>query len=208
MAPEFPKLTARLAVVRDGDAEGGVTRDIDWSILMARAQAGDAACYRRLLHEITPCLRSLARRRASDPGDCEDAVQDILLTLHAIRQSYDPARPFGPWLVAIANRRLVDQLRRQGRRRSRETPFTADHETYSGDETNLETDIARRQELEAAIKRLSPGEQQAIQMLKLKEMSLKEAATASGMSIGALKVATHRALKKLRGILTSGSDVT
>jgi RNA polymerase sigma-70 factor (ECF subfamily) len=38
-------------------------------------------------------------------------------------------------------------------------------------------------------------------MLKLKEMSLKEAANASGRSIAALKVATHRAIKNLRQLL-------
>src|SRR5258708_35732958 len=92
-----------------------VTRDVDWSILMARAQEGDRAAYHRLLQEITPYLRSLAARRHRDPNDIEDAVQDVLLTVHSIRQTYDPARPFAPWLVAIANRRFIDRLRRQGR---------------------------------------------------------------------------------------------
>jgi len=43
-------------------------------------------------------------------------------------------------------------------------------------------------------------------MLKLREMSLKEAATASGTSIASLKVATHRALISLRKMLTNRSD--
>jgi len=38
-------------------------------------------------------------------------------------------------------------------------------------------------------------------MLKLNEMSLKEASKASGRSIVALKVATHRAIKNLRHLL-------
>jgi RNA polymerase sigma-70 factor (ECF subfamily) len=49
-------------------------------------------------------------------------------------------------------------------------------------------------------------QRQAIRLLKLKEMSLKEAATASGMSIASLKVATHRALKSLRKLLADSSD--
>jgi RNA polymerase sigma-70 factor (ECF subfamily) len=44
-------------------------------------------------------------------------------------------------------------------------------------------------------------------MLKLNEMSLKEAAAASGRSIPALKVMTHRAIKNLRCLLKSGSDL-
>ena len=45
-------------------------------------------------------------------------------------------------------------------------------------------------------------------MLKLKEMSLKEAAETSGTSVTALKVATHRALISLRKILVSRSEET
>jgi RNA polymerase sigma-70 factor (ECF subfamily) len=43
-------------------------------------------------------------------------------------------------------------------------------------------------------------------MLKLNEMSLKEAAVASGRSIPALKVATHRAIKSLRRMLKQQSN--
>jgi len=59
-----------------------IVRDVDWSILMARAQDGDGAAYHRLLQDIVPYLRSLAARRHRDPNDAEDAVQDILLTIH------------------------------------------------------------------------------------------------------------------------------
>ena len=50
--------------------------------------------------------------------------------------------------------------------------------------------------------RLPPGQRQAVELLRLKEMSLKEASAASGQSVGALKVAMHRAGKSLREILT------
>ena len=182
-----------------------IFRDIDWSILMARAQDGDGAAYYRLLHEIVPYLRALAARQHRDPNDVEDAVQDILLTIHSIRQTYDPARPFGPWLVTIANRRFVDRLRRLGRVRARETSMTTEHETFSEPRANLE-ESTDRHELEGAIDHLPPRQRQAIWMLKLKEMSLKEAAAASGMSITSLKVNTHRALKSLRKILVDRSE--
>ena len=48
------------------------------------------------------------------------------------------------------------------------------------------------------------GQRQAVTMLKLKEMTLQQAATASGMSVGSLKVATHRGIKALRRILGQG----
>ncbi len=184
---------------------GSAAHELDWSILMARAQEGDGIAYRRLLEAITPYLRSLAKRRLRDPSDVEDAVQDVLLTVHAIRQTYDPTRPFGPWLVAIANRRLVDRLRRQRRWRSRETALAADHETFSAPQANVDKELSDRRELEAAVERLPAGQRQAIRLLKLREMSLREASAASGMSIASLKSATHRALKNLRKMLSHRS---
>ena len=193
----------------EGDAAPAVPeptiRDTDWAILMAHAQDGDRSAYRRLLREITPYLRSLAVHRHRDPSDVEDAVQDILLTVHAIRHTFDPTRPFGPWLVTIANRRFIDRLRRQGRRRDRETPLMPEHETFSEPQANLE-EGPDRHELENAIDELPPIQRKAVRLLKLNEMSLKEASTASGMSIASLKVNVHRAVKSLRKILGDRSE--
>lgn len=190
---------------QDADRRQRAIRDVDWSILMARSQTGDASAYLRLLHEVMPYLRALAARRHRDADDIEDAVQDVLLTVHAIRHTYDPARPFGPWLAAIANRRLVDRLRRQGRRRAHETPLEPEHESFAEPHANPDN-AAERHGLQVAIDKLSPTQKQAIELLKLKEMSLKEAAAASGLSIAALKVATHRAIRSLRRMLADRSD--
>ncbi len=181
---------------------------LDWSICMARAHAGDRAAYRRLLEEIAPYVRSLAARCISNPADVEDTVQDVLVTLHAVRHTYDPTRPFGPWLVAIANRRIVDGLRRCGRTRSRETPLELEHETLAAPETNYPEAASDGRALREAIESLPAGQRRAIRLLKLEEMSLKQAASASGMSVAALKVATFRALKNLRRMLASGKQET
>lgn len=182
-----------------GRAEG-------WSSLMARAQNGDRAAYRTLLEAITPYLRTLAGRCFNQPADVEDAVQDVLLTLHLVRHAYDPKRPFGPWLVAIANRRIIDRLRRNTRRRAREVALAADHETFTDPAANISSSTLDEAALAEAIEQLPPDQRQTIRMLKLNEMSLKEAAAASGRSIPALKVATHRAVKSLRRILKQRSD--
>lgn len=187
-----------------GDAPG---RGLDWSILMAHAQAGEREAYRRLLEEITPYVRSLAARCHRNPSDVEDSVQDVLLTVHAVRHTYDPTRPFGPWLMAITNRRIADRLRRQGRAASRETALTDEHETFPAAEANYDETITTARALREAVECLPPGQRDAIKLLKLQEMSLKEAATASGMSVAALKVATHRAMKNLRKRFTKpGND--
>lgn len=177
-------------------------REVDWSILMARAQGGDRQAYRRLLDEITPYLRSLAVKSHPDPRDVEDTVQDVLLSVHAVRHTYDPTRPFGPWLVAIAHRRIVDRLRRQGRARQHETPLGPEHETSAASAANYPEASVDRVAVRDAVERLPPGQREAIKLMKLQEMSLRQAATVSGMSIAALKVATHRGLKSLRKLLT------
>lgn len=195
----------RLVGREDDPAPEPAIRATDWAILMAHAQDGDRSAYQRLLSEITPYLRSLAARRYRIPTEVEDAVQDVLLTVHAIRHTFDPTRPFGPWLVTIANRRFIDRLRRQGRIRRREMPLTPEHETFSEPQANLE-ERPDRLELEKAISKIPPMQRKAVQLLKLNEMSLKEASAASGMSVAALKVNVHRAVKSLRKILGDGSE--
>jgi RNA polymerase sigma factor (sigma-70 family) len=217
MSPGRRKRTPPLTLVASSSAAGPqAARDArgagarDWSQLMARAQDGDRGAYRALLEDITPYLRALATRCFRDTGDIEDAVQDVLLTVHAVRHAYDPGRPFGPWLVAIANRRIIDRLRRQMRARSREIEFTAEHETFLPLQANLQPgsseSSADEAVLHAAIEQLPPDQRQAIRLLKLKEMSLSEASLASGKSVSALKVATHRAIKSLRKLLRQPSD--
>ena len=87
----------------------------DWSSLMVRAQDGDRDAYRRLLEDIAPYLRPFVIRRQIDTSDVEDTVQDILFTIHAVRHTFDPSRPFEPWLAAIAHRRIADKHRHLAR---------------------------------------------------------------------------------------------
>lgn len=195
-------LVAEAAPSSASDSRSGrerpAARELDWSVYMAHAQGGDREAYRRLLEDIAPYLRSIAARHFQNSGDIEDTVQEVLLTVHAVRHTYDPARPFGPWLVAIANRRVVDGLRRQGRSRAREVALDIEHETFAAPHANLPETASDGRVLRDAIEQLPSGQRDAIRMLKLQEMSLKEAAAASGMSVAALKVATHRGLKNLQ----------
>lgn len=55
--------------------------------------------------------------------------------------------------------------------------------------------------LHEAIDALPPAQREAIRMLKLEELSLKEVSTMTGASIASLKVATHRAIKNLRKLI-------
>ena len=171
------------------------------ALLMRNAQDGDRAAYASLLKEILPILK---RRVQSRLGflpimDREDIVQEILLSLHAARATYDPKRPFMPWLMSIAQNRMIDNARRNSRRLNNEVlvdEFPAHLADDNAGEPASESINAKA--LQHAISGLPPGQRQALELIKFRETSLKEASALTGMSIGALKVSVHRATKTLR----------
>lgn len=172
-----------------------------WGVLMAAAQDGDGGAYGRLLAEITPMLRRIIRRRWGN-DDCEDIVQEVLISLHRVRHTYDPGRPFMPWLMAITQFRVADAARKSARRTVHERPEWSfefglpDIAAEQPDEPQGDPQLLRR-----AIANLPEGQRRAVELLKLEERSLKEAAAVTGMSVGALKVAVHRGLKALRAAM-------
>ena len=85
--------------------------------------------------------------------------------------------------------------------RAAEVPLGAEHETIVADGANLYPLLSGPRALDDAIATLPAGQRRAILLPKLRGLSLKEAALESGLSIAALKVASHRALKALRTIL-------
>ena len=182
------------------------TDNTRFAVLMQAAQAGDGASYVQLLREITPRIRHIVRRRRPflTAEDIEDLVQDVLLSVHAVRATYDPERPFMPWLLAITHNRLVDAARRYARSQAQEVHVENPAVTFSDENAKFTKEgYGDPEALRLAVNALPAGQRNAIEMLKLREMSLKEAAQASGTSIGALKIATHRAMNALRKKLMS-----
>jgi RNA polymerase sigma-70 factor (ECF subfamily) len=172
--------------------------------LMRAAQDGDADAYRALLLAVTPRLRRVIRTRRAflDRQDVEDLIQDVLLSVHAVRHTYDPARPFLPWLLAIVRNRLADGARRYARHQGREVRVDDLDVTFADLAANTPDEgVGDEAALADAIRRLPDGQRQAIELLKLREMSLKEAAAHTGSSVSALTVATHRAMASLRRAL-------
>jgi RNA polymerase sigma factor (sigma-70 family) len=176
------------------------------ALKMQAAQAGDTRAYAELLKFIAPRLRQIIRskRKFLQAQDVEDIVQDVLLSLHAVRATYDPERPFIPWLMAITHNRLVDAARRYARHGTHES-YREEEEavTFFAEDANVPDEAYGDPEaLKRAIRELPSGQREAIEMLKLRQMTLKEASAASGLSIGALKVSVHRAMSALRRRLT------
>lgn len=173
--------------------------DAHLGALMKSAQEGNSAAYAELLRLCVPIISRAVRSQCHSGLEMDDVVQDVLLSLHSVRHTYDPDRPFAPWLAAISRHRATDALRRRGRISRNETAVPELPETFSREESNKNADGPGDPDLlKRAIAELPSGQRQAVELLKLKELSLREAAAASGMSIAALKVAVHRGLKTLR----------
>ena len=183
-------------------------QDQGFADLMRSAQGGDKAAYERLLREIVPLLKRAVRRKRPflQSQDVDDLVQNILFALHSVRATYDPRRPFLPWLMAIARNHVADGARRYARRATNEVCVEQLPETFSLDAANMNNEsYGDPEELLQAMVALPAGQRRAVELLKLKEMSLKEAAVVTGMSVAALKVAMHRGMQSLRRVM--GAEV-
>ena len=171
-------------------------RDDEWTGLMRQALAGDDAAYHRLLKAVTPVLRAAARRglaRAGQPVDqSEDIVQDILLAVHLKRHTWDVEAPFAPWLFAIARNKLIDALRRRGRRIFVNIDDFA--ETIP-DKPAAET--ASASEVATHLQSLPSRQREVLQAIAVDSTSIKDTAAKFAMSEGAVRVALHRGLTAL-----------
>lgn len=163
--------------------------DDHWRALMMAAQTGDAAAYRRVLVEVGSWLKAYYARRLPS-GMVDDAAQEALLTLHAKRHTYDPSKPFAPWLAAIARYKWIDRLRAM---RSAPTEELSD-ELAVGDCGEA---VHSARSLEALLSRLKPSQANAIRLVKLEGLSIKEAAEKLGQTISLVKVNIHRGLRQL-----------
>ena len=185
---------------------GSHRSDERWSELLAAAQAGDADAYRAFLTAAAPFVRALAGRRVASEDAVEDVVQDVLLTVHRIRHTYEPGRPVEPWLAAITARRAIDALRRRSRLQARELHHPIAYETFADPTANERETVVEADALGRLIETLPPGQKQALELMKLKQMSLAEASAASGQSVSSLKVNVHRAIKRLRLAIRKDGD--
>ena len=171
-------------------------REDEWTGLMRSAMSGDSAAYHRLLKAITPVLRAAARRglsRAGQPIDqAEDIVQDILLAVHLKRHTWDATAPFAPWLFAIARNKLIDALRRRGKRIFVNIDdFSEPLADAVPEETASPTEVA------AQLKTLPARQRDVLQSIAVESASIRDTAQKFSMSEGAVRVALHRGLASL-----------
>jgi RNA polymerase sigma factor (sigma-70 family) len=183
-------------------AEGIRTEsDARRSALMAAAQKGDRVAYEKLLRDCASLIASLTRRRGVPPDRVDDVVQEVLLTVHGARATYDPRRSFEAWLRIIVERRAIDVLRQMRRHGQREVHAPLAYESYADEAIDHSVRIEHKdkaKQIGAALTELPQRQREAVQHLMVDEQSLADAAVLTGRSKGSLKVNLHRALNALR----------
>jgi RNA polymerase sigma-70 factor (ECF subfamily) len=166
--------------------------------MMAAAQNGNSAVYRRLLSEVAAWLAIYYSRRLP-PAMIEDVIQEVLLALHEKRHAYDPARPFEAWLAAIARYKWIDALRNMKAAATEvldEDLPVEDHEAT----------VVSANSLDRLLAALNPAQSEAIRLVKLEGHSVEEASQATGQSASLVRVNIHRGLRKLMSFLRSEQD--
>lgn len=165
--------------------------------LVLKGLAGDEAAHRAFLTEAAALLRAFYRNRLRGrPEDAEDLVQETLVALHTRRDSYDPSYPLTAWMYAIARYRLIDFLRRAKKR---------DHASLDGidigeTDPDYEASDAKR-DVATLLAHLPEKQRTAIRLVKLEEVSVRDAAAQTGLSESDIKISIHRGLKTLMRLM-------
>lgn len=205
-----PRRAGAGSVVRVVSEDGiGDDREAQLAAGMAAAQEGDAAAYQVVLRQCVGIIAATARARGVEAARIDDVVQETLITIHRARATYDPARPFLPWLRAIATRRAIDSLRGHERHRRREVHDEVAYDAHADAAPGVVHALERRDELKqlsAVVETLPESQRQAVRHLALEERSLSETAALTGRSKIALKVNLHRGLRTLRAKLAGIVD--
>jgi RNA polymerase sigma factor (sigma-70 family) len=159
------------------------------------ALAGDNQAYQQALTLMANRLRGyFAQRLTARHADVEDLVQETLMAVHLKRATYDDQYPVTAWVLGIGKYKLVDYWRRH----ARTDALTDDIELTDPNALIApEPQQGSTHDIHVLLQTLPAGQRLAIELTKLKGLSIREAAQQTGMSESAMKVSVHRGLKRL-----------
>jgi RNA polymerase sigma-70 factor (ECF subfamily) len=164
--------------------------------LMQLSQTGDKQAYAVLLEQTGKWLARYFRQKIA-PDAIDDLVQETLISLHRKRASYDPTRPFLPWLAAIARYRWVDRLRQSYRNEAQQL---GDNDRA---EDSHEDVVGARISLDRLLDLIPRSQAEVIRYVKIEGHSIVEACERTGQSESLVKVNIHRGLKRLSTLVES-----
>lgn len=171
---------------------------------MRLALDGDQTAYRTLLTEIVPHVRGQARRvlaRHHGGGSMlDDVVQETLLAIHLKRASWDRSMAFLPWLNAIVRYKSLDVMRRSVMRGEVDLDHIVETAATPAQDDDNHIDSQRILAL------LDGRDRQIVEQMSLAGRSAADVGRQLGLSEGAVRVALHRALKRLARTLRGSRD--
>ncbi len=167
---------------------------VDLLGLFKAAISGDQTSYAKFLEVSAKILRSFVAKRIAR-NDVEDVVQEILISIHKSRHSFDAKRPIMPWIFSIARFRIADHLRK--------TYASINFADVDFDELcevlpDVTTSNENHEYVNDLLKNVEPLKKNILLMLYVEGYSVKEVAGSLNMSESAVKVAAHRVIKKIR----------
>lgn len=163
---------------------------------MQRSLSGDQKAYADLLRKTSSLLRPFLVKRLSFSNEVDDLMQEILISIHKARHTYDGNRPYKPWAFAIAKFRLHDYLRAHYSDQLRHA-LDLDELEESLHEPVTEA-IISYESISGEVQKLPEKQATILQLMHQEGYTAKEVAEKIGMNESAVKVAAHRAYKVLR----------
>lgn len=167
--------------------------------LAALAMAGDREAFGELVLRFAGQARRVAQAILRDPDDADDAAQDGFLSALKHLGRYDPARPFGPWLMRIVANAAADRRRRRKVRRTDPIPLTAASRRAGPD---VEADrTGFRDALKDALAELPERQRIAVVLFDVEGYSHREIAETLGVPEGTVRSDVFHARRTLRAAL-------
>lgn len=171
----------------------------NFETLMRQSLNGDQRAYADLLRETSRLLRPYLAKRLSFSNEADDLLQEILISIHKARHTYDGNRPYKPWVYAIARFRLQDYLRAHYSDQLRDAIELSELEE-SLPEHVTESAISY-ESISGEVQNLPEKQATILRLMHQEGYTAKEVAEKMGMNESAVKVAAHRAYKILRNKL-------
>ncbi|MFG0328304.1 MAG: RNA polymerase sigma factor [Phycisphaerales bacterium] len=180
--------------------------------ILERAANGDQAAWREIVDRYARRVFGLIRAQCRDPELAEEITQSVFCTVASkvgaeqeAGSGYTEQGRFESWLFRIAMNRLRDEMRRRNRH-----AVPVDHATLGGlslaseevDDLGADERAETRRDLRDAIARLSPEDREVIELRHLGGLSFRQIAEALDQPLGTVLARQHRALKKLRAMMT------
>lgn len=163
---------------------------------MRLALGGNKRAYSEALQATGRMLRPYISKRVAAQADVEEILQEILISVHKSRHTYDGNRPYKPWAFAIAKFRLHDHLRKVY---SDELRYAAELEEAENIGNADVTNSGITYELiKGEIEKLPGKQPQILHLLHGEGHTSREVAKKMHMTESAVKVAAHRAYKVLK----------